>query len=425
MSRPQRIPSYRRHKPTNQAIVVLDRRTYYLGAWQSDESKREYERLIAEWLAAGRQLPPRGVRSLSVSELCRAYLVYANGYYVKNGVPTGQLWRVTTALLIAEELYGSKRCTEFGPLALKACRQVMIGRGWARSTINDCTECLRSAFRWGVAEEMIPSEVHEALRTVQGLRAGRVQGVKENGRVLPVPEAWIEPTLAHTQPAVAAMARLQRLTAMRPGEVCSMRMRDLTMTGRVELAPGHTIDLGPSLWIYRPTSWKTEHVEGARGQGDVILIGPQAQEILRPWLRTDLDGHLFQPREVMREHRRRQRAARKTTVQPSQLDRSVRNPERQPGERYDHRSYAHAIKRACRREMITRTRGEGLKVRERVAQLRHWHPHQLRHNGATAIAEEFGIEVARVVLRHRHIRTTTLYAEPSLRAAAAAILRMG
>lgn len=38
---------------------------------------------------------------------------------------------------------------------------------------------------------------------------------------------------------------------------------------------------------------------------------------------------------------------------------------------------------------------------ERVELVPHWHPHQLRHNAATALRREHGIEVARVILGHR------------------------
>lgn len=45
-----RIPSYRFHKASRRAVVVLDGKSHYLGKWKSPESRAEYERLIAEWL---------------------------------------------------------------------------------------------------------------------------------------------------------------------------------------------------------------------------------------------------------------------------------------------------------------------------------------------------------------------------------------
>ena len=51
-----RVPSYRRHKPTNQAVVTINGQDIYLGKWNTAASKAEYDRLIAEFLANGRRL---------------------------------------------------------------------------------------------------------------------------------------------------------------------------------------------------------------------------------------------------------------------------------------------------------------------------------------------------------------------------------
>ena len=52
-----RVPSYRLHKPSGRAVVTLGGRDHYLGRYGSAASKREYERLVAEWLANHRSLP--------------------------------------------------------------------------------------------------------------------------------------------------------------------------------------------------------------------------------------------------------------------------------------------------------------------------------------------------------------------------------
>jgi hypothetical protein len=57
LHRPQKIPSYRLHKPSGQAVVTLNSRDFYLGEWKSPESRTEFERLLAEWLRNGHQLP--------------------------------------------------------------------------------------------------------------------------------------------------------------------------------------------------------------------------------------------------------------------------------------------------------------------------------------------------------------------------------
>jgi hypothetical protein len=69
--RARKVPSYRFHKASGQAVLVLAGTSHYLGPWQSRASRGEYNRLIAEWLANGRA--PASGPALSVSELVLAY----------------------------------------------------------------------------------------------------------------------------------------------------------------------------------------------------------------------------------------------------------------------------------------------------------------------------------------------------------------
>jgi hypothetical protein len=50
------LPKYRKHKASGQAIVTLNGRDIYLGPHGTKASKREYDRIIGEWLQNGRQL---------------------------------------------------------------------------------------------------------------------------------------------------------------------------------------------------------------------------------------------------------------------------------------------------------------------------------------------------------------------------------
>jgi integrase len=56
---------------------------------------------------------------------------------------------------------------------------------------------------------------------------------------------------------------------------------------------------------------------------------------------------------------------------------------------------------------------------------RRWHPHQLRHNAATELRKEFGIETARIILGHHGAAITEVYAEKDERQAIAAMLNVG
>jgi hypothetical protein len=99
-----RVPKYRRHKPSGQAVVTLCGKDFYLGPHGTHASKAEYDRLIGEWLAAGRTLP-HPQTGLTVAELALRYLRFAQGYYRRDGEPTRSLERVQTALKALRKSY--------------------------------------------------------------------------------------------------------------------------------------------------------------------------------------------------------------------------------------------------------------------------------------------------------------------------------
>lgn len=82
-------PSYRLHKSSGQAIVVLDGRMIYLGSYDTPESHRRYRRELADWLAQGATqasphqsaapaTQPESVQSMN--EIILAFTVYAQTY---------------------------------------------------------------------------------------------------------------------------------------------------------------------------------------------------------------------------------------------------------------------------------------------------------------------------------------------------------
>jgi len=83
-------PKYRHHRASGQAIVTLSGVDNYLGPHGSRTSKREYDRLVGEWLAAGRNLPASEEQGyITVTELAARYWKFASVYYQRNGEPTG------------------------------------------------------------------------------------------------------------------------------------------------------------------------------------------------------------------------------------------------------------------------------------------------------------------------------------------------
>ena len=55
----------------------------------------------------------------------------------------------------------------------------------------------------------------------------------------------------------------------------------------------------------------------------------------------------------------------------------------------------------------------------------YWHPHQLRHNFATMVRRQFGLEAARVTLGHQTAAVTELYAERDQNVAVRVALKVG
>lgn len=117
------------------------------------------------------------------------------------------------------------------------------------------------------------------------------------------------------------------------------------------------LDMADEVWAYRLVHHKTERL-GSK----TVYLGKQAQELIRPLLRQ------------------------------SPVDQPLIRAGRGKGycvEGYRRLIYYHAVRMGVRR----------------------WHPHQLRHNYATRVRAAYGVEVARMMLGHRHIATTELYAE--------------
>jgi len=389
----QHLPAYRHHKSRGLGVVTLNGKDIYLGPYNSEQSRRKYDRLIQEWLASGRTITsqsPVEEGQFSVAELILAYLDHARVFYRRDGEATSHFHNVEDALSYLKDLYGLEPVACFSPLRLKAVQQQMIGKKLSRSTINKYVGCLKRMFRWGTENELVPPTVFHGLQAVGGLRKGR-SDAKENGPVKPVPEQYVEAVKPYLSKQVNAMIQLQLVTGMRPGEVVAMR--------------GVDIDRSAALWIYTPVHHKTEH----HGHVRPVYLGPTAQEILTPFLVTDSSAYLFSPMEAMASYHAERRRLRKTKITPSQAKRK-RRPVSTVGNRYTTESYRRAIARACKQADLA-ARQAIAEASPEVVFVPQWHPHQLRHNAATRLRREYGLDAARVVLGHRSAAVTEVYAE--------------
>jgi integrase len=399
MSANHRIPLYRKHKQSGQAIVTLRdgfgvRRDVLLGKFGTKASKEAYGRVIAEWEARGRKLTgPQA--DISVNELILQYWEWARTYYQH---PT-EISNITMSCRPWKYLYGEAVVRDFGPLSLKSVRELMVTGydhpkfgpqpGLARKNINDRIGRIKRIVKWGVENELVPASAYHAVQAIPGLRRGKTEA-REAPKVKPVPQAFVDAVMPHVSAPVKAMIQLQEATAMRPGEVVIMRGIDLDMSGRV--------------WVYRPEKHKNEHRDIERE----IYLGPKAQAIIRPFLKPDVEAFLFSPREAREERFLLLRSLRKAKVQPSQLNRKMKNPKKLPGARYTVGSFRRAIKYACA-----------------TAEVPEWSPNRLRHNAATNLRKEYGIELARIILGHTTAFTTEIYAEADRQQAMEVMAKIG
>jgi hypothetical protein len=223
MPRKPRIPSLRRHKASGQGVVTLNNKDLFLGAWPAGEPdpptavRARYDLEVAEWLARGRH--PAGPAApssapagggpgcLTVAELLARFLDHADSYYRRpDGTATGELSEFVRSLRPLNHLYSDSPTAAFGPLSLKAVRDLMV-RGYdhprhgqqpplCRSLVNKRVRRVVQAFRWAVSEELVPESAWQALRSVGGLQRGRCEA-RERDPIGPVPVEVVEATLPH------------------------------------------------------------------------------------------------------------------------------------------------------------------------------------------------------------------------------------
>jgi integrase len=415
------------------ALVTLrDARTgkrndFRLGAAGTTEASEAYHRLIAEWEALDRCWPTVDSRGRTIArddgstivEVIDAYARWADGYYHPRFAYT-----IRGVLGLLRRHYGHLPAAEFGPRRLRQLREVMIRgddrgrrskRPWSRSYVNAQVRQLRHMFKWAASHELVPAAVHQALCTVEPLRRGR-SAAHETPRVQPVPDWLLEKVRPHMCSTIRALVDLQLYSGARPGELLGMRLCDVEMDGR------------NAIWIFRPDQHKNAYREKER----MIYLGPKAQRVLQPFIKgVRTDEILFSPRVAEAQRRAELTAQRKTA--PGQGNSIGTNrkahPVRKPGERYTTQSYNRAVQYACERcfpppPALARTEGESAKAwklrlgPEQWAELLAWrrahrfHVHQLRHNAATNLRREFGLEAAQLALGHASAQITdAIYAE--------------
>lgn len=388
-----RTPKMCRHHK-GQAFVWINGKQRWLGRWGSDDAREKYDRLVAEWLANGRQLPQDTAEPddgpVSVARICVNFWKH-----VQKRQHPNEAANYKSAIAVVRKLYGRESAESFGPKRLRVVREQFIEKNWARSHINGQVSRVRSMFKWAVAQEMIPWGVYQRLRTLEPLRKGEAK--REGRKVTPVPREYIRRVRPHLSRQVRGLIDLQLLTGARADELTGLRATDFNTSGPVWSV---TYDGGAD-GADESRSHKTAH----HGKERVVYFGPRAQRVLRQFMKPGrtLNRPLFSPRDAEAERYAACTVHRRKNQKPTarRTDRVVRDA-------YDTASYRRTIHRACK-----------------TIGIHNWSPHRLRHNAATAIRREFGVEAAQVILGHSNLKVTEIYAQANAEKAKAIIGKVG
>lgn len=211
--------------------MTINGKDHYLGPHGTKASHLEYDRLINQWLVTGRDerfgVPDEELGEITVAELINRFRKHCEKRYRRDdGTPTGSIETIKAIMKRLRKRYGDCAVSDFRPLALKEFIKSMVDDDCSRTYINMAIGKIKQMFRWGVSEEIVDESVVRRRESVRGESIGS-SDARETAPVEPVADTVVEATIPHMPEMVRAMVRLQRLTGMRPGEVCNLRECDL------------------------------------------------------------------------------------------------------------------------------------------------------------------------------------------------------
>lgn len=366
--RKQKLPSYLLHQASGQARTIIDGRTIYLGEYGSEESRRRYGEVIAEHSC--------GVR--------------VDPFAKSGGASRGTNCGITSApesLLTINELVN--------------CFMKHAGAYYVKNGQKTAEyDCFKSAVKPMVnlygstpAAEFGPLALKAVRQSmVDGGKKCRSFINKSVGRIKAVfrwavENEMVEPSvlqkLEAVPPLLAGRTEAKDHAPRRPvseAHIDAVRklvreeIRDLidlqlltgARSGELLQLTSDMIDRsGKDVWLAKLVDHKTAHLDKER----VLVFGPKAKLILAKYITLAPGISLFSCRRD---------------------------------------SYGRAVTIACDTAKIAR-----------------WTPHWLRHNAASRLREEYGLDVAQVMLGHSTADMTALYAHLNLTKAVKAAKEAG
>lgn len=275
----KKMPTYSLHKASGNARVWLAGRNYYLGEYNSPESRLKYAELLKKHLT-GTLIDPivqNGPEDAgpTIHEICAAYILHAKTYYRKNGKITAEFHCITSAMRPLKHLFGDSAAKDFDSVCLRMVRQRMIdSEDWCRDYINKAVARVVRVFRHAAKTKLVPAATLTDLELVEPLELGRTTA-KDYAPRSEVPQTAIEAIKSKVDPMTRDMIDLALLTGSRGGELVSLT--------------GNMIDKSGDVWFAVLADHKMSH----KGKTRTLVFGPKSIEILRRYLPKDGSKLLF------------------------------------------------------------------------------------------------------------------------------------
>lgn len=308
-------------------------------------------------------------QQLKVSKAVDLFLQDREAYYDSGKGPSRQYLNVRAGITrwVLPHV-GDRWLYEFtGPVLDHMVQEWIASGRLGRTTVNRYISFVRDFIKFCVRRGYANPEQLTSVLSVDRLRRGRYGAIDAPARQ-PVDDERYHRVLPHLCPMVRVMVELLYHTGMRPGEVRSMSVRDLTMAERD----------GRRAVLYVPRRHKTAHLGKRR---TVAIVGP-GLEVLERWiggldLDTTSEGYLF--------------SADGFGWGMVPIDRINKQ-----------------VRAACD-----------------LAGIERWTPMQLRHRFATNANAKLGdLKLVSPMMGHTNQRTTAIYAHPSDEAAILTAFRL-
>ncbi len=232
MPRPKaHAPGYRYHV-SGQAVVTFCGKNFYLGEYDSPQSRAKYFALLAEYHKNGCTSPPlkethQADQPITVRCVTAEFREHIKQKYANNPQETNRFQNLCTTL---EDEYGELPAQEFGPRRLAEMRDLFVASGNCRNYANRQTRNVVQIFRFAVSRELIGPDRIVALESLEPLRHGQTTA-PESEPVESVDIELVKLTAPHLSPTLKAMLMVQVATGMRSGELVIMRRAILNDAG--------------------------------------------------------------------------------------------------------------------------------------------------------------------------------------------------